>query len=82
MESDHSAPPSSSNQFGTAVCSREPWFVAGRRFNSDAMDVLRRCLRYNSTERPSAKKMLALRYFTEDSNRSETRSVEGATDLS
>ena len=48
------------------------------RFNPDAMDVLRRCLRYNSTERPSAKMMLAFRYFTEDP-RSETR--EGATDV-
>ena len=47
------------------------------RFNADATDLLRQCLKYNSSERPSAKKMLALRYFTEeDLSRSRT-----ATDL-
>lgn len=47
------------------------------RFNADATDLLRQCLKYNSSERPSAKRMLALRYFTEeDLSRSRT-----ATDL-
>jgi len=50
---------------------------AGPRFNADATDLLRQCLKYNSSERPSAKRMLALRYFTEeDLSRSRT-----ATDL-
>eukprot|EP00438_Fugacium_kawagutii_P020533 Skav202297 [mRNA] locus=scaffold60:29059:52659:+ [translate_table: standard] len=53
-------------------------FAQVRAFNADALDLLRRCLKYNSSERPSAKRMLALKYFTE----AETRPVEGTTETS
>ncbi|CAK9006190.1 unnamed protein product [Durusdinium trenchii] len=43
--------------------------AAGARFSNDGVDLLRQCLKYNSAERPSAKKMLTFRYFEEEPGR-------------